>query len=183
VSGDAVAGLLVVGLLVAGALVILAANEGQRARTAAASTALYDGAAADATPLVAHAYGLTGRPALVTRAADGSVTVVLARSGAAPATAAPPDALQLAAEALVAEEALGVSVARGVLRYPARDLALPITPALRELVTRQLADLRANEAAGPRLHRQDPTVCRACAYRAMCAIGRVNAPAPHSAMG
>ena len=179
-TGDIVWVSVVVVVLVVAALAILSTNEGwQRQHAELPPTVLYDGAAGG--PLVAHAHRLSGHPALVERTANGSISVIVERSGPFAAVATPREVLRLAAEALVAEEALGVTVARGILRHPERDLALPITPALRALALRQLADLRASEGQGPRLTHQDATICHACAYRAMCAIGRLNGMHSHSA--
>ncbi len=181
--GDLVGVAVVVGALLAAALAVLSTNESRRRERAAAPAAiLYDAATADG-PLVAHAHRMQGRPLVVERMADGTITVTVARLGPPAAVATPSEVMRLAAEALVAEEALGVTVARGILRHAERDLAVPITPALRALALHGLGELRASEAQGPRLTRQDPATCRACGYRAMCAVGRINAAAPHSAMG
>ena len=182
-SVDCLAGLVILGILLAALLIILSANEVQRRmRVTLTATMLYDGLAPDASPLVAHMLRMEGRPALVTRALDGSVTVELIQAASGPTVAATPDVLRLTAEALVAEEALGITITHGALRFTDRTLTMPITPALRALVMQRLAELRAAEAHGPHLTRQEGSVCRACAYRAMCAIGRVNAPLPHSSM-
>ncbi|MBA3824111.1 MAG: hypothetical protein H0X24_09470, partial [Ktedonobacterales bacterium] len=171
------------GAVVALALLVLSLNEGQRRqRIVAPQTILYDATTADG-PLVAHAHRMQGRPARVERAADGVITVSVDRVGTPAAVATPVEVLWLTAEALVAEEALGVTVSNGTLRHADRDLTVPITPALRALTLHALSELRASEAQGPRISRQDPQTCRGCGYRAMCAIGRINAPTPHSAMG
>ena len=182
---DGIALIIVGVLLAAGLIAILTTNEARRLapRTKPAATLLYDGAAAGAVPLVAHSLLLQGNPQAILREADGSIIVVLARTGTAPPVAKPSDAIQLAGEMLVAEEALGVTVTGGLLRYQDRALGIPLTPALRALALQRLAELRACDEQGPQLTRQDPVVCRACAYRAMCAIGRINAPSPHSVMG
>ena len=183
-SVDCLAGLVILGLMLAALLGILSTNEAQRRmRTTAAATTLYDGLAPDASPLVAHGLRMEGHPTRVARATDGTVTIELAQATSAPTVATTPDVLRLTAEALVAEEALDITITLGTLRFTDRSLVVPITPALRALVLQRLGELRAAEAHGPHLTRQERSVCRACAYRAMCAIGRVNAPLPHSAMG
>jgi hypothetical protein len=181
-NGDLVGIAVVVGALMAAALVVLSTNEIRR-RAGASSTAsvLYDAATADG-PLIAHAHRMQAQPTAVERAADGTISVTAARVGPYAAVATPTEVMRLTADALVAEEALGVVVARGILRHPERDLSVTITPSLRALALHALAELRASEAQGPQMTRQDPATCRACAYRAMCAIGRINAGAPHSAM-
>ena len=170
------------GLLICALIAALSVNEARRrlALPTLAAT-LYDGAAKDAAPLIAHSIMVEGRPTAVERTADGAVTVLCARSGLAPPVASSADVMRLGIEMLVAEEALGVTVMAGLLRFQDRSLTIPHTPLLRALVSARLGELRAADGDGPRLTRQDPTVCRACAYRAMCAIGRINAPAPHSA--
>jgi hypothetical protein len=181
--GDLVGVAVVLGSLVAAALVVLSLNEGQRrGQDDPPPTVLYDAETADG-PLIAHAHRMQGYPMRVERGERGTISVVVPRVGPAAAVATPAEVMRLAAEALVAEEALGVTVARGILRHVERDLAVPITPALRALALHALGELRASEGQGPRLTGQDPATCRACGYRAMCAIGRINAPAPHSAMG
>lgn len=171
-------------LIVAGSVAILTTNEARRLRvTTTPPTQLYDGAAADAPALVAPSLMLEGHPDAVTREADGAIVVTLTCAGTAPPVAAPPALIRLAGEMLAAEEALGVTVTRGLLRYQDRALVIPLSPALRTLAQQCLMELRACEGAGPHMTRQEPATCRACAYRAMCAIGRINAPAPHSVMG
>lgn len=179
---DCLAGLVILGLLVATLLIVLSANETRRVQGANAGIILYDGQLPDAAPLVAHALHLAAQPTLVSRAADGSVTVIVAIQAPTPTVVRTPMVVRLVAEALVAEEALGVRVTRGIVQFRDRMVVVPITPALRALVLHQLALLRAAEDHGPRLNRQEASVCRTCAYRAMCAIGRANAPLPHSSM-
>ncbi len=170
--------------LATGGALILSLNESWR-RHAALPTAkiLYDGLAAGAVPLVAHTHGLHARPTLVERLDDGLARVVMACQGTPPAVPSAAQALWLTACAIAAEEALAITISVGILRYAERDIAMPITPALRALLLRRLAELRQAQEGGPHLTRQDPTVCRACVYHAMCPIGRVNAPLGHSAWG
>ncbi|HKD74825.1 MAG TPA: hypothetical protein VKB76_04995 [Ktedonobacterales bacterium] len=181
---DVLALIIAAAFVVAGLIVALTTNDARRKADVAqpAATTLYDGTAAGAPPLVAHTIMLQGQPDNVTRTADG-VVVTLLRKGLAPPVATPADVVQIAAEMIVVEESLGVKVSRGELRYQDRSLRIPFVPALRALALQRLADLRACDGRGPNLTRQDPIVCRACAYRAMCAIGRVNAPTPHSVLG
>jgi len=181
--GDLVGVAVVLGALLAAALVVLSLNEGQRrGQDAIPAAVLYDAETADG-PLIAHAHRMQAHPMRVERGEQGTISVIVSRVGLPAAVATPVEVLRLAAEALVTEEALGVTVALGILRHAERDLAVPITPALRALALHALGELRASEGQGPRLTGQDPAICRACGYRAMCAIGRINAPAPHSAMG
>jgi hypothetical protein len=181
--GDVVGIAVVVGVIVAAALVVLLVNEGQRHTDPKdRPTILYDAASADG-PLIAHAHRMQAQPTRVERAADCAITLTIDRAGPPARIATPAEVMHLAAEALVAEEALGVTVARGILRHPERDLVVTITPSLRALAVRALTELRASEAQGPHLRGQDPATCRACGYRAMCAIGRINAGAPLSHSG
>ncbi len=181
---DVLAFLIATAAVIAVLVAVLTTNEARRNAAAAQPTAttLYDGTVAGTPPLVAHSIMLQGRPDSVTRAADG-VIVTLLRKGLSPPVASPADIVQIAAEMIVAEESLGVKVTRAELRYQDRALIIPFAPSLRALALQRLAELRACDEQGPKLTRQDPTVCRACAYRAMCAIGRANAPTPHSTLG
>lgn len=173
-------------LVLLGALlcIVLTANAGRRAAPPpVGERVVYDGWHPTTRPLVALTLGLQGRPTAVITTPDAPTRVILVREGIAPGMPAAPDVMQIAAEVLVVEEALGMQGIVGVLRYQDRDFLVAITPVLRTLTLHRLAALRACDAEGPQVARQDPLVCRACAYRAMCAIGRSNAPAPHSAMG
>lgn len=181
-SADLIGALAALAVALAALLIALSLNDARREQAAPPPTILYDGRDA-AGPLVALGLGLTGRPDQVAQAHDGAVAVILRRAGRAPAVASAADSLQCAAECLAVEEALGVRSARGILRYDDRDLAVISTPALRDLVLRRLGEVRASEARGPVVARQEPAVCRACAYRAMCAIGRANAPTPFATPG
>ncbi len=182
-TGAMVATIVTGALVVATLLIALTVNDARRlSQPPPPEVVLFDGTVAG-PPLVAHALALSGRPAAVVRAAAGAVVGPPARAGPAPPGVSPPPALALAADMLVVAEALDVTPARGEIRYRDRALALPLTPALRALALRRLAEVRASDELGPQIARQDPTVCRACAYRAMCAIGRVNAPLPHSSLG
>jgi hypothetical protein len=182
--GALLATLIVLALVGAALIGVLTLNDAHRgAQPAPPEAVLFDGMTADAPPLVAHALGLQGRPSLIARRPDDSIVVAIVRAGTAPATIAPPDAILLAAEMLAAAEALGVTPAVGELRFQDRALPLPNTPALRALALRRLGELQASVPAGPHLTRQDPATCRACAFRAMCPIGRANAPLPHSSVG
>ncbi len=167
------------------ALIVLAANDTlPKGTDPTAPQMLYSSATGVGSggPLVAHALALAAQPDFIERAADGAVRIVTLRVGLAPAAISREDALTLAAQALVVDEALGVATSVALLRYQDRDLALPMTPALRDLVHQRIDTIRAHEAQGPIVQRQDATVCRACAYRAMCPIGKMNAPAPHSVL-
>ena len=125
-------------------------------------------------PLVAHALALTAQPDQVVTLADGTVAIIAHLTGLAPAMVPRAAALTQAATALVVEEALGVAPTRAIWRYQDRDLDLLLTPALRDLARRRIAVIRANEDHGPTLTRQDVALCRACAYRSLCPIGRAN---------
>jgi hypothetical protein len=181
---DVLAFLIACAFVVAGLIAALTTNEARRKSDAAQPSAktLYDGTAVGAPPLVAHSIMFQGQPDSVTRTANG-IIVTLLRKGLAPPVATPADIVQIAAEMIVTEEALGVKIASGELRYQDRSLLIPFASSLRALALQRMADLRACDDQGPNMTRQDPSVCRVCAYRAMCAIGRVNAPTPHSALG
>ncbi len=182
---DLIGAVLGIAFVVIVALIVLAANDTPAKGTdTTAPQTIYAATpgAGPGGPLVAHAIALAAQPDLVERAADGSVRLVALRVGLAPAAISRDEALTLAAQALVVDEALGVATSVALLRYQDRDLALPVTPALRDLVRQRIDAIRAQEAQGPIVQRQDATVCRACAYRAMCPIGKMNAPAPHSVL-
>lgn len=183
-TADLLAALTASVLLATLLCIVLTVNAGRRATPPpAGERVVYDGRQPTTHPLVALTLGLEGRPTLVITTPAGPPRVILTRVGLAPGLPAAPDIMQIAAEVLVVEEVLGLQGAVGVLRYQDRDFPTPISPILRTLTLQRLAALRACDAVGPQVARQDPAVCRACAYRAMCAIGRSNAPAPHSAMG
>jgi hypothetical protein len=176
--------LIVLVLLVTGCALILSLNESWRRHAAQpAAKIIYDGRKPGATPLVAHAHGLSARPTLVEQLDDGTMQIIMACQGAPPPVASAAQALWLTASAVAAEEALAIAIGAGILRYPERDILVAITPALRAMLARRIEELRQAEDGGPHLARQDPTVCRACVYHAMCPIGRVNAPLGHSAWG
>lgn len=183
-SGELLAALVAAIIIIAALGFALTANAARDAtKPELPARTIYDGTLASATPLVAHTLGLEGQPTAVTREADGTIAVIIARAGTAPPTPSTAEVIRLAAETLVAEEALGVRVQSGILRYSDRQISVAMAPALRELALRRLGEIRASDERGPRLERQNPNICRACAYRSMCAIGRINAPLPHSSMG
>lgn len=177
---NCLAGIVTLAVVFAAGLLALTINDARRAaRKPASAETLYAGK----EPLVAHARHLSAQPTSVQRAPGGEIVLRHDFPNTAPATIGRPEAVMLAAEALVVEEALGLKPSQAMMHYLDHDLALPLTPPLQDLALRRLDEIRAAEEGGPRLRRQDPAVCRACAYRAMCPIGRVNAPAPHSALG
>jgi CRISPR-associated exonuclease Cas4 len=177
-NNDLLVTLIVGACLLAIAIMLISSNEALRrqATSASSSTILYERVPDQAHPLVAHAYGLEGQPTLIIREGE-QVSVILDRAGDAPPRPLPGDVIQVAAECIVAEEALGETVQHGVLRFANGDIGIPLTSALRSLVLRRLEEMRACEGQGPQIAQQDPAICQECGYRAMCPIGRMAAPA------
>ncbi len=108
-------------------------------------------------PLRSHRYGLVGRPDyLLVREEKGRKVIVPVevKSRRTPNPPHPGHALQLGAYCLLVEEAYGVEVGYGLLRYADATQPVPFTPALRAAVLQAAAEIRAARAADdvPRDH-------------------------------
>jgi|GEM_PF-2876752 len=163
------------------AVVVALIHNGSFTKTEPAVEILYTFTSSSA-PLIAHGYGLVGQATTVVRS-GGLITVIVERSTKSPAMLSRADALFLAGEGLVAEEALGVSVNTVILRFADRDQILPLTVAMRSIAIQRINSMRVQMVHGPTMKTQDPAVCRTCEYRSLCPIGRINVALPHSTMG
>jgi CRISPR-associated exonuclease Cas4 len=123
-------------------------------------------------PLRSWRYGLVGRPDyLLVREEKGQKVIVPVevKSRRTPNPPHPGHALQLAAYCLLVEEAYGVTVSHGLLRYADGTLPVPLTPQLRAAVLHAAEEIRAARTAAdvPRDHNVAAR-CTRCGYRAAC---------------
>lgn len=119
-------------------------------------------------PLLAHRYGLVGKPDYVLETRAGIVPVEVKPSRRAPEPYQS-DLMQLAAYCLLIEETSGEAPPYGLLRYAEQTFRVPYTDALRADLIALLDALRADRSADdvPRSHDQAAR-CRSCGFYAMC---------------
>lgn len=179
-NGNLLASSIAIAIIITAAVLLMTHHELQLRRTMPVEKdILYDGELSTAQPLLSHVHGIQAQPTAVEKLAT-ETQVVYRRGERSPAIPSKADVLLLSSTAVTAEEALGIKIDAGILRYSDRELRVPITPALRAIVLRHATNIRADDLSGPRLTRQDPTECRVCIHRSMCAIGKINAPVLHS---
>ena len=123
-------------------------------------------------PLRSHRYGLVGRPDyLLVREEKGQKVIVPVevKSRRTPDPPHPGHALQLGAYCLLVEEAYGVTVEYGLLRYADATQPVPFTPVLRAAVLQAADEIRTARTAKdvPRDHNVAAR-CTHCGYRAAC---------------
>ena len=119
-------------------------------------------------PLVAHRYGLVGRPDYLIQAGDSVIPVEVKPSRRANEPYAS-DLMQLAAYCLLVEETMGARPPYGVLRYAEATFHAPFSDRLRDQLLATLNEMRLAERnrASNRSHRQ-PARCSGCGFVRKC---------------
>jgi CRISPR-associated exonuclease Cas4 len=119
--------------------------------------------------LVSHRYRLAGRPDYLTRSRSGLMPIELKSRNCGPKGPYPGERAQLLGYCLLAEDAIGEPVGKGLLEYPNRQFPVAYGSAERQEIVALLEKMRKTEAAGEiqRSH-NDPRRCRACGVRSTC---------------
>lgn len=144
---------------------------GQRATGLPPGRVVYSDADGTARPLVARSYPLSGKPDYVVLAPDGSRVPVEIKSGRVGRAPRHEDVLQLTAYLLILDDLYEPAPRYGLLRYANRAFEVPYTPELRDevlVILDEMQELDASGAANAPDGTPSPTLCRACAFRAVC---------------
>jgi CRISPR-associated exonuclease Cas4 len=172
-------------LLISIALIILVVNErrGQRARAIRErhralglpeGKLVYEDADGQGEPLSSVGFPLIGKPDYVVEAPDGRpIPVELKLTVEGVAAPYSNHVVQVAAYCLILEDYFVQGPTHGILRYADREFTIEYTPALRKKVIKLLSLMQqCSEQSPPTLKTQKVAKCRACAFQAMCPIGR-----------
>ncbi|MGB8344278.1 MAG: CRISPR-associated protein Cas4 [Ktedonobacteraceae bacterium] len=172
-------------LLVAIALIILVVNERRvqrervirerhRALGLPEGKLVYEDADGRGEPLSSVDYPLLGKPDYVVETPDGRpVPVELKLTVEGVAAPYSNHVVQVAAYCLILEDYFEQVPTHGILRYADREFTIEYTPALRKKVIKLLTLMaQCSEQAPPPLKSQKAAKCRACAFQALCPIGR-----------
>ena len=172
-------------LLAAFALLILLLNDRrfQRARLVAErhralglpeGELVYEDADGQGEPLSSSSYPLVGKPDYVIKLPDGKPVPIELKPSVHDATAPHSNhVIQLAAYCIILEDYFVQPPTHGILRYADREFTVEYTPALKKKVIRLLTEMaRCSEKQPPPLTRQRASKCRACAFQAICPVGR-----------
>lgn len=172
-------------LLIAIALIILVVNERRVQRERAVSERhralglpegklVYEDADGQGEPLSSVDYPLVGKPDYVVESPNGRpIPVELKLTVEGVAAPYSNHVIQVAAYCLILEDYFVQAPTHGILRYADREFTIEYTPALRKKVIRLLGLMtQCSEQSPPQLKSQKAAKCRACAFQAMCPIGR-----------
>lgn len=172
-------------LLAALALCILLLNERRRLRERLieerhralglpAGELVYEDADGKGELLSSSAYPLIGKPDYVVQVPDGRPVPIELKPGLHDVPAPYSNhIIQLAAYCLILEDYFEQAPTHGILRYADREFTVEYTPALRKKVIRLLTEMdRCSAQEPPALKNQRAAKCRACAFQAVCPIGR-----------
>jgi CRISPR-associated exonuclease Cas4 len=119
--------------------------------------------------LVSHHYRLTGRPDFLTRTRSAITPVELKSRNCGPKGPYPGERAQLLGYCLLAEDALGETVEKGLLEYPNRQFPITYGTRERQEIIALLEMMRALAAASDiQRNHHDPRRCRACGVRSSC---------------
>ena len=124
-----------------------------------------------AKAMVSDRYGLSGKPNYLVRIAGGMAPVEL-KAGKVPRTGQPHDGnkLQLAADCLLVEDTMQVTVRYGIIKYRDSCIEVPFTKDLRQQLLSVLPNIRAAKTDLPSCHRshRQRVRCTKCGYRPVC---------------
>jgi CRISPR-associated exonuclease Cas4 len=172
-------------LLAAAALGLLLLNErrGRRGRLIAEKQRalglpqgelVYEDADGQGEPLSSNAFPLIGKPDYVVRLPDGRPVPVELKLNVVEVSAPFSNhVVQLGAYCLILEDYFEKAPTYGIVRYADCEFTVDYTPALRKKVVRLLAAMqKCSEQQPPPLASQKAAKCRACDFKAICAIGK-----------
>jgi CRISPR-associated exonuclease Cas4 len=119
--------------------------------------------------LVAHRYGLTGKPDYISREGEELIPVERKSRSVSATGAYEGELLQLAAYCLLVEERFGKPVRRGRILFQNRSMEIPFDTQLRARVLDSVAELKSAEGMSDvaRSH-HSPARCRGCGFRQDC---------------
>lgn len=135
---------------------------------------VYEDADSQGASLASKAYPLVGKPDYVVQLPDGRpVPIELKPSVQGVMAPYSNHIVQVGAYCLILEDHFERPPTHGILRYADREFTVEYTPALRKKVIRLLKEMaQRSEQQPPTLVRQHASKCRACAFQAICSIGR-----------
>ncbi|MBI4789249.1 MAG: CRISPR-associated protein Cas4, partial [Chloroflexi bacterium] len=165
--------IVLVFVIVVAALVLLALARLERERTGVpvgARVVYSDSGAWEKIerPLFSRRYGLTGKPDYII-AQEGAVIPIEVKPNRTAPAPRDSDVMQLAAYALLVEEAYGTAPAYGLLKYRDVVFQVDVTEELRQELMELMAAMRHDEGARDvaRSHARARR-CQACGYRGEC---------------
>lgn len=135
---------------------------------------VYEDADGQGETLSSSEYPLVGKPDYVIQLPDGRPVPIELKPNAQGVTAPYSNhVMQVAAYCLILEDYFEQPPTHGILRYADSEFTVEYTPALRKKVIRLLTEMEhCTEKQPPALARQKAAKCRACAFQAICPIGR-----------
>jgi CRISPR-associated exonuclease Cas4 len=135
---------------------------------------VYEDADGQGETLSSSAYPLIGKPDYVVQLPDGRpVPIELKLNVQNASQPFSNHEVQIAAYCLILEDYFEQAPTHGILRYADCEFTVDYTPALRKKVIHLLTEMeRCTEQQPPPLARQRVAKCRACAFQAICSVGR-----------
>ena len=135
---------------------------------------VYEGNDEQADPLASQAYPLAGKPDYIVQLPDGRPVPIERKLHVSEAIQPYNNHVVLvAASCLILEEYSQKPPTHGMLHYADRAFTIEYTPALRRRVLRLIQTMeQATEQKPPDLTSQIAAKCRACAFQALCPVGR-----------